>query len=501
MYECSLRAMRDSSLESESIRSTVLPRPLQLAFASMAMTCFAWIIFLVAGEEHIAKLAVFSSKLKVLQENDGLVVVLMALSVGCVGISTATLPFRPRLLMALILLSFGLAEVVIPWLNIGAFLIRYLVVIALTTAGLLVLLQTERSRIGWLRWIALGFLLWCLTSLVINGPRTESLVMLPIQVMLVLGMLFGAREIYQSPHMIIQAGNVFAGIAVLMTGIHLLAFLALPDSFLKGRFTSVFPLPTSFGNNYVFFIGAMLWRILHGGKPIETSVLSGCLAIGGIMLLLSGTRNALLMVIIILLVYFFVWKARVAAIAGLAVMIGTLVAAGFLLETSMFKQASNRANSKESLEVREQVWKLSWEYIQERPLVGYGLGAGTEVLAKSLPSWNRLNAHNAYLGIWLQLGLVGLVAVILMYVGAMAIGWLMVLDVSVPRRLAVAVALPLATLTGLFIGGMFEENLSNRGGLQQVIWGLDICMIQAVWAQIREIKSASAINDYAISTS
>ena len=57
-----------------------------------------------------------------------------------------------------------------------------------------------------------------------------------------------------------------------------------------------------------------------------------------------------------------------------------------------------------------------------------------------------------------------------------------------PSDITTAVALPLASLTGLFIGGMFEENLTSRGGLQQIIWGLDICMIQVVWAQVRSIQ-------------
>ncbi|MDH4153155.1 MAG: O-antigen ligase family protein [Nitrospira sp.] len=487
--------MSDSRSGTEPIGTASLPHPLHVAFVSMGITCLAWMVFLAAGEEGITKLTLFSSKLKVLQGNDGLVIALIGISVVCVGGSAAVLPFRPRLLMALILLSFGLAEVVIPWLNLGAFMIRYLVVITLTAGGVLALFHTKRTEIGWLRWVALAFLGWCFASVAVTGARTESLVLLPIQLVLVVGMLFGARGIYHSPPLIIQAANVFAGIAVVMTGIHLMALLALPDSFLKGRFTSIFPLPTSFGNNYVFFMGAMLWRMFHGGKMIEGAILASCSAIGGVMLLLSGTRNAFLMVAIMVLVYFFVWKARVTAIAGVSVLITALVATGFLLESSMFKQATHRANSKESLEIREQVWGVAWEYIKERPLVGYGLGTSAETLAKSLPSWKRFNAHNAYLGIWLQLGVIGLVGVVLMYLGAMAIGWKILMGSAVPKDLVVAVALPLATLTGLFVGGMFEENLSNRGGLQQVIWGLDICLIQSVRAQLRAMKPGIVSDD------
>lgn len=461
-------------------------RPLELAIASIVLTCLAWLVLLIGGDGHLTRLTAFSSKLKFLSEgNNVLLLMLIGLSVGLVAIASAILPSRPRLLMALLLLSFGLSEVVIPWLNLGAFLIRYLVIIVLATVGVLAILRTKASQIGWIRWIALGFLLWCFINIYFNGARLESLLMLPIQLVLVIGVLFGARDIYRTPQMIIDASIIFASVAVLMTSIHLIAFLVFHDSFLKGRFTSILPLPTSFGNSYVLFVAAILWRIFLGGRWLVTGAMTTCLVIGSLLLVLSGTRNALLVMAIVLFVFFFVWKARVALFGGIALTISVLVAVGFFLETTAVRQATERVGNKQSLEIREQVWQFAWEHIQEKPIVGYGLGVGTEVMAQDLPSWNRLNTHNAYLGIWLQLGFVGLVCIIAMYLGGMAAGWRIVLTSGIPREITTAVALPLATLTGLFIGGMFEENLSNRGGLQQVIWGLDICMIQAAWAQLR----------------
>ena len=481
--------MNQFSSKSQTSHPSLVPGPLPLALVGMAIMCLVWLVLLAGGEENIARLTIFSSKLKVLSGgNDGLIAMLIAVSVGLVGLSSAVLPSRQRLLMVLILLSFGLSEVVIPWLNLGAFIVRYLIIVVLATVGGVVLLRSEPSKIGWLRWVALGFLAWCFINLSLNGPKLESITMLPIQIVLVIGVLFGAREIYQTPKTIVDAATVFAGIGVLMTGIHLIALLTFPDSFLKGRFTSILPLPTSFGNNYVLFVGAMLWRLLIGGKWLVTAVTAASLAVGVLMLLLSGTRNALLVMAFVLLVLLLASKARVTIIAGLALIIGVLIAAEFLLETNVFRHATERAGNTQSLEIREQVWKFTWEHIQEKPIIGYGLGVGSALIATDLPSWNRLNAHNAYLGIWLQLGVVGVVSVVVLYLGTMVIGGLIVFSSGIPRDITAAVALPLATLTGLFIGGMFEENLSNRGGLQQVIWGLDICMIQAVWAQVRSIK-------------
>lgn len=472
--------MSKSCRLEEASHVIALPGPLPLALVGALITCMVWLILLVGGEDNVTRLISFSSKLKVLSDgSDGLIAVLIAVSVGIVACCSAVLPSRPQLLMIALLLSFGLSEVVLPWLNLGAFVLRYMVIIALVTAGTVVLLRTGLSQIGWLRWIGLGFLVWCFVSLAINGPRTESLIMLPIQVVIVIGMLFGARAIYGSPQATMQAANVFVGVGVFMTGLHIVALLVFQDSFLKGRFTSILPLPTSFGNSYVLFMAAMTWRMFLGGRWIVTGMLAGCVTAGVVMLLLSGTRNALLAMLVMLLVYFVVWKKRVAVVAALGLVIGALATGAFFLESDAFKKVTNRANSKESLEIREEVWKFAWQHIQEKPVIGYGLGIGTEVVSKNLPSWTRLNTHNAYLGLWLQLGIVGVMAILIMYVWAMLSGCIVLMSDSAPREIVVAVALPLATLTGLFVGGMFEENLSSRGGLQQVVWGLDICLIQS----------------------
>ena len=465
---------------------TALPGPMFLALLGALMTCIVWLVVLVGGDDTVARLTAFSSKLKVLtQGHDEVIAILIAVSVGAVALCSAVLPSRPRLLMVSLLLSFGLSEVVVSWLNMGAFILRYLVIIVLVTVGLIVLFRTGLSQIGWLRWIGLGFLVWCFVSLGINGARTESLIMLPIQIVIVIGMLFGAREIYGSPQAAIQVGNAFAGVGVFMTGLHVIALLTFQDSFLKGRFTSILPLPTSFGNSYVLFMAAMTWRVFLGGRWVETAVLASSIAAGAMMLVLSGTRNALLAMLVMFLVYFLVWKKRVAVVAVVVLLLGASATSAFFLETDAFKKVTNRVSSKESLEIREEVWRFAWQHIQEKPVVGYGLGVGTEVISKNLPSWSRLNTHNAYIGIWLQLGIVGVMAVIVMYVGAMVGGWWILLNESVPREIVIAVALPLATLTGLFVGGMFEENLSSRGGLQQAIWGLDIGLIQSacLWAR------------------
>ena len=74
---------------------------------------------------------------------------------------------------------------------------------------------------------------------------------------------------------------------------------------------------------------------------------------------------------------------------------------------------------------RTVLWQAVWDMIEQRPLLGYGYSAfwlGYEEPSGHLwriLHWEPPNAHNGYLDLWLQLGLVGLVFFIISLIGNM----------------------------------------------------------------------------------
>lgn len=79
-----------------------------------------------------------------------------------------------------------------------------------------------------------------------------------------------------------------------------------------------------------------------------------------------------------------------------------------------------RNPERNSLLVRLALWEFVWEFIRERPLLGYGFDAfwftgDTKLLYvnNNATGWPVEQAHNGFLELWLQLGVFGLVGMVL----------------------------------------------------------------------------------------
>ena len=109
--------------------------------------------------------------------------------------------------------------------------------------------------------------------------------------------------------------------------------------------------------------------------------------------------------------------------------------------------------------------------------MGYGFGNVMGEMEKRVAAWELLDTHNAYLGIWIQTGFLGLLLVLLLYIVSLYKGYTYLVFHRQKRDVKEVLVLPLALLSGLFLSGMFEENLSSRGSIQQLIWVLTIVLI------------------------
>ena len=330
-----------------------------------------------------------------------------------------------------------------------------------------------------IQWLGLIYLAWQLVGLLLNGYGTTSFLLLPVQFAIFVGILIGLSNDYVRKVDHLRFCHVLGWTGIALTAFHASALILSPQPFLAGRFKSYYLLPTNFANGYALFVVAMLWLALHEQRRVVKVVAWTALPIGLGLLVLSGTRNSILVVFVAVAVFAAVWTRRIFFLGTLgAIAIFSLMVL-FVDNASHLDGLFNRF-SKLDTSNRQDVWEFAWQYIKQRPLLGYGIGKGGDALGHTLEPWERaeyINTHNAYLGIWLQHGVIGLILVSMVFLVGLIKGARMLLSRHVVPACKQILVLPVALLAGLAVGGMFEEYLTSRGSVQQLLWGFFLLMI------------------------
>ena len=133
------------------------------------------------------------------------------------------------------------------------------------------------------------------------------------------------------------------------------------------------------------------------------------------------------------------------------------------LGSDKFSQFLN-FDGRSSSSVRIQVYEISLNLIKQYPLQGIGLGQfeqvyqsnAIDILGHDPFEWVMIHPHNIFLAMWLNLGLLGLVAFVWMLIKAFA--WLFETDKH-ERRLA-AIMLSTIIVHGLFDTPYFKNDLA-----------------------------------------
>lgn len=171
-------------------------------------------------------------------------------------------------------------------------------------------------------------------------------------------------------------------------------------------------------------IGATLsWIMVKNSR--KKWLLRGFFILAVVMVLMSGSGTSLLGLVatLALLPIFRVWRWRHArALPGLVILglLSTSIAVVFLtkLEYSgldWFFVALGRKPEHNTLQVRAALWDVVFQKAQQRPWLGYGYGNSSvyetlDSVALSGSEWLPEQAHNGFLEIFMQLGVVGLAA-------------------------------------------------------------------------------------------
>ena len=452
----------------------------------LAFTAFA-IMFLLSND-LLKTLRSMSEKFRTLSLDDGTLMLLLALS-SVLAIAGGVVLFSraKSVFLFLLLISFAVSEALLPGISEGSLAIRYLLILLLASLALYMLPSVAKHGLTSIQLLGLLYLAWQITGLVVNGYNLGSILMLPVQFAVFWGILVGLSTEFDSEAAYLRFCNVMGWTGIVLTGFHLSSLVFSPQPFLAGRFRGYYSLPTNFANGYVIFVVAMLWLGLRGTRKIaQLTAAVGALAGVG-MLILSGTRNSILSIAVGVCIFAVTWPKRILIIGVLvSILLGmTVLALGDAF--SSHEGAVARFSKMES-NTRHEVWSLTWRYITERPVIGYGIGKTGEVLGETLQSWEKadfINTHNAYLGIWLQHGIIGLLLVLAVMVGGLLKGFSVLCSKATNDRMKDLLVLPVALFAGITAGGMFEEYLTSRGSVQQITWGLSLMLVVNA-ARVRE---------------
>jgi len=180
-----------------------------------------------------------------------------------------------------------------------------------------------------------------------------------------------------------------------------------------------------FGSSIPMIVFSITYLILQKNKRLKFLGLFLFL-IPVLIILISGSRRSIIGVLIAL---FFVIKEKSLfnTIKPLIFIIPFLFFSAKYIDTNFFSSKLNQSIilinslSDDSIDVRnawsgrDKLWSYAWEAIKEKPIWGHGFGTNVEVISIYSFAIKKARVHNAYLKTWLELGLVGFLITIFLF--------------------------------------------------------------------------------------
>lgn len=166
----------------------------------------------------------------------------------------------------------------------------------------------------------------------------------------------------------------------------------------------------------ILTVGWLLWKQLSRWWWMAVVVMAAALV-------LTVSFGGYLAVGVGALIFWWRWPNRRAK--GLAMMIGAVVLllGIFLLSKTPYLAEKFMSSDRSSSLVRTQIWRTSWQMIVDHPLIGIGPNAFEPIYRATIPKlywppleWLVSQPHQLYLALWLETGLLGLMA----FLGLMA---------------------------------------------------------------------------------
>ncbi len=189
----------------------------------------------------------------------------------------------------------------------------------------------------------------------------------------------------------------------------LMIFVSPHRVFLAGRFQGIFQNPNSLGITCAIFLPLMLWQFLETKKIITLFLFFLML----IALFLSASRNSINASVITLGYFIYMRSSKHRPLIFFTSMSLILMLVWFMQTLAKeFFHIYYRVESISSMGGRIELWPRALNLITLKPILGYGFGVEEKILyLKNAKLYNLPGSyvHNSYLGMMLQLGIIGFV--------------------------------------------------------------------------------------------
>ncbi|RUT04170.1 ligase [Chroococcidiopsis cubana SAG 39.79] len=211
------------------------------------------------------------------------------------------------------------------------------------------------------------------------------------------------------------------------------------------------------------------------------------------LLLLSTSKNALVSFLTVLLVLPFYRALRWTNTLKVPFFIAIVLLSGSIaiLLLGNTEILLNAMGKDLTFSGRTQLWDFLFEKIQERPWLGYGYGGfwlgweGESADIWSIFTWHPRHAHNGFLQLWLDLGLLGLLAFVLSFLSVC-------LKAAARTKITTTTEAlwPLAYLTLMFLSNLAESVILAQNN---IFWILYVATLLSMALQCTQAKNTSRI--------
>jgi|YelNatPaOPRAMG01_1025707.scaffolds.fasta_scaffold00598_9 putative inorganic carbon (HCO3(-)) transporter len=344
--------------------------------------------------------------------------------------------------------------------DIQSLLNRAVTIIALGVWLFDVILRRGRITITSTLYFMLGFILWCLISLLWSSDLSAGMTILQV---------YGLRTIlflWLIPNEIQTEKRLNSLMSVLIAdGLVLMCvsyYEILTTGYAPGSRLKVLDVNENWlGILSILTMTGVLWQAVrpsgrHKTLKKLTALAFVCLTIG--LVAMSGSRGSALS-LAITLAAFGLWKpTRLWGLSGLLVVALAALFTPSLLATTLDRFFSPSASGETFLGGREVLWGAAWQLIRDHPLFGVGIGnAPIAIIAYLKPfmsvwGYDSIALHNPVLTIWCETGFPGL----LLYLGVLLSAvWSFFRQYTAVRKSGSGNLLPFyALVSSLFLGYM-----------------------------------------------
>lgn len=459
---------------------------------STIVITIVWIGIFFNADSLIRSLSQVSTSIRSSSHSPGLLIVAGFVgSLFSVFLTTILLVRAVNYFLAIWLFTLAISEANIPIAQQISLALRYSMMVSLVLAGIFYLVN-PRYRINTLQKIGLLTIAWISLELLINPSDANALLMMPMQITLFVGVFIGLSGMLQNNTVSRKIAYALVVTSVASVLINTFSIVLSNSAFVAGRFRSWYPLPTNFANIFVLCITPLVWAAFDSRHIILKMGFIILCALSATLIILSGTRNAILVLALSIFQMTIFWKRRylphlliVSLIVGLLFML-------FSVNVSDLGSVGARISQISENEVRFSVWERAINDISLHPLIGYGLSNDLRAIDKKLELWERFNAHNALLGLWIRMGVVGVLLHLAIYLIALVSGFTTLIKGKHTEKEVAVLVLFCCILLNLFTAGLMEENLTSRASLPQGMWALAVVMIALELKNLRYLAKQKA---------